>query len=224
VTEQLILLVLLAAGLAAYGWWQWHERQQRREAIALLCLERGWSFAHERDELVQQLRGTFPLFTRGTSSRRCRNVVSIPGDQRSMLFDYSYVTRRGKSTSTTHVAVAIIRLPVWLPAVRLSPENPLTRVASAVGFRDIELESVEFNRRFRVEADSREHAFAILHPLMMEHLLALPYDTWELAGGRLLVSRAGRWELGDYQTVQAAISRSIELIPDHVWRQHGASP
>jgi hypothetical protein len=224
VTAQILLLALLAAGIVVYAWWQWREHQRRREALGLMCLERGWSFAHERDELARQLRGTFPLFTRGTSTRRCRNVVSIPGDESSTVFDYSYVTRRGKSTSTTHVAVAITRLPVWLPAVRLGPENPLTRAASAVGFRDIELESVEFNRRFRVDADSREHAFAILHPLMMEHLLGLPYDSWELAGGRLLVSRPGRWDLGDYQAVHAAMTRSVELIPDHVWRGHGASP
>jgi hypothetical protein len=224
-----VVLAFAIAG-AVFGYLRWRHEQKRREAIARLCLERGWSFAPRRDELARQLRGSFPLFRQGNARRECRNVVTVTGAVPCTLFDYSYVTRRGggprgaASSSTTRVAVAIARLPVWLPSTRLAPESALTRLAGTVGFRDIELESVEFNRRFRVQADDRAHAFAVLHPLMMEHLLSQPADTWEVAGSHLLVSHPGRWDVAEYDDVVAAVRGFVELVPDHVWREHGASP
>jgi hypothetical protein len=93
-----------------------------------------------------------------------------------------------------------------------------------VGFRDIEVESAEFNRRFRVAADDRTHAFDILHPQAIEFLMAQPIDCWELTGGRLVVHKPGRWDAAQYAPAHALLEGFITLVPDYVWRKHGAGP
>jgi hypothetical protein len=227
--EPLLLVILAAVAVAVVGYLAYQQQVKRREAIALLCAQRGWSFAHADDAWVGRLRSDFPLFRRGDGKRRCREVVRIPDHPAAVLFDYSYVERsrnaKGQTSERTiRHAVAVVDLPSWLPSLRLGPEGVLSRIGSAIGFRDIELESAEFNRRFRVNADDRAHAFDLLHPTAIAYLMAQPLDTWELAGGRLLVARSGRWDPDDYARVHDLVRGFVELVPDYVWRKHGATP
>jgi hypothetical protein len=146
-----------------------------------------------------------------------------PGHRAATLFDYTYTQGSGKSSTTYKVGVAHVPLPVLLPDLRLSGEGVLSRLASSVGFRDVEVESVDFNRRFRVGADDRTHAFDVLHPQMIAFLLAQPFDDWELTRGRLLLHRRGHWQLDEYDGVLRTIAQFLTLVPDYVRRKHGAA-
>jgi hypothetical protein len=227
--EPFVVLILAAIGAVVFGYAAYQRQVRRREAIAVLCAQRGWSFSHAADGWVAELRSDFPLFRRGDGKRRCRDVVTIPGPPAAALFDYSYVERstdaKGHRTERTiRHAVAVLDLPGRLPSLRIGPEGVLSRLGSAVGLRGIELESAEFNRRFRVSADDRTHAFDVLHPAAIQLLLDQPLDCWEVAGGRLLVARRGRWDVEDYAPTHALLERFVALVPDYVWRKHGVSP
>lgn len=230
-------LPLLVVGLAVVAvlvvaYLTWRAGQRRREALRQLAMYRGWRFVDRDDSLVGLLRHDFPLLRAGNGARRCRNVMhaSTPDGLPCLLFDYSYQVRRSEgpdnssSTRTERHAVAVVELGASLPELRLAPESFLTRVASAVGFGDIDVESAEFNRRFRVRAGDRTHAFDVLHPRTIAFLLDQRLDSWELVGRRLLVSRDGRWALEDYDRVLAEVQRFVDLVPDYVWRKHGAEP
>lgn len=225
-----LLFVLAIIVVATVAYVQWKREQARREALFSLCVQRSWTYERRDDSWVQRLRGEFPLFRAGDGRRRCENVVSTgaggPGD--GVFMDYSYVTRHhskeGTSERTHRHAVALLVLPDFLPELRLASEGVLSRLASAAGFRDIELESAEFNRRFRLKAPNRAHAFDVLHPRAIEFLLAQRLDDWELVGQRLLVSTSGRWALADYEQVLEQMRAFVELIPGYVWRKHGAEP
>jgi hypothetical protein len=66
--------------------------------------------------------------------------------------------------------VEMVRIERALPRVEIVPEGLAGRVT--VGGDDIlDLESAEFNERFRIMADDARYAHAILTPLMMERLL-----------------------------------------------------
>jgi hypothetical protein len=230
-----LLFVLFGAVAAAVAYLGWRHEQQRRQALRQFAADRGWRFVDRDDTLAGQLRGDFPLFREGDGGRHCRNVLHARtrSGRECLLFDYSYQVRRrstgnnGTTTMTTRTirhAVAAVTLPAWLPELRLARENVLTKLAGAVGFGDIEVESTEFNRRFRVRAADRGHAFDVLHPRTIDFLLSQPLDSWELAGGRLLVARDGRWSIGEYDGVVAQLERFVDLVPDYVWRKHGVVP
>lgn len=220
--------VAVAVGLAI-AYVAWRGERQRREALDRLAADRGWTYAGRDDSLVRRFRRDFALFRAGNGGRHCRNVLhaSTPGGLPCLLFDYSYEVRSTSgpnnttSKRTVRHAVAAVELPAPLPELRLAPESFLTRVASSIGFGGIDLESDEFNRRFRVRASDRAHAFDVLHPRTIEFLLAQRLDSWELVGSQLLVTTGGRWDLADYDRVVAKLQRFVDLVPDYVWRKHG---
>lgn len=222
-----LVFVLFAVVAAAVAYLAWRHEQGRREALKAFAADRNWTFVARDDSLVRHFRSDFPLFRQGNSGRQCRNVLqaTTASGLPCLLFDYSYQIRRqtGKSSTTRTVrhAVATVQLPAWLPELRLAPENLLTRMAGAVGFGGIDLESAEFNRRFRVSTSDRTHAFDVLHPRSIEFLLAQRLDSWELVGNQLVVTRSGRWSIGDYDRLVGKLQIFVDLVPDYVWRKYG---
>lgn len=219
-----VAVVLAVAGAIAL--FQHRQRQRRRDALALLALERGWRYELRDDAVAARMRPYFPVLDRGFG-RRCTNVITATADADPVLmFDYEYKERRGsgrnRRTATYRWAFAATPLPEWLPTLRIDSENALTKLASMAGFRDIEVESDDFNRRFRVQAQDRTHAFDVLHPRMIEFLLQQPHDNWETCGGWLAVVRRGHWSPEDYGTTMVAVRRFQELVPDYVWRKHAS--
>ncbi len=60
----------------------------------------------------------------------------------------------------------------------IRPEDLSDKIASTVGFQDIDFESKEFNKRFRIQASDKKIAYDIIHPQMIEFILSkkgVPY-------------------------------------------------
>ncbi len=108
------------------------------------------------------------------------------------VFDFSYYVEHkdenGNITKTwNRYSCAMARHNGLWPVVHISKERALDRVAQSLGLPDIELESEEFNRMFRVQCEDRRFATALLEPQMMEFLLTTQ--------GKLTFETKGRWLL-----------------------------
>jgi hypothetical protein len=159
-----------------------------------------------------------PPFGRGDHPR-ARNVLTGKESGRPFVaFDYSFQTHSSddkghRTTSTHHWWVCVVPMPGWLGPVQVEPESALDRVAGAVGLvDDVELESEEFNRRFRVTARSRKLASDILTPRTMEYLIAADPEAWRTCGSDLV-----GYGQGHLDQVQAG-------IPSFVWKDAGGPP
>ena len=150
----LVLFFLIAMAVGVIVAVQVVAASKRRERLFAAAAMRGWTFTREAPELVHRWSGQ--PFGRG-DNRRARDVLS--GTWRGhdfVAFAYSYETSstdsKGDRTTTTHTfGVLAWSLPAWLPTLEVRPENILHRAAGAVGLgSDIELESEDFNRAFRV--------------------------------------------------------------------------
>jgi hypothetical protein len=167
-----------------------------------------------------------PPFGEG-DHRQARNVIS--GQWKSatfVAFDYSYQTHsgdgRGGRTTTTHrCGVVSVGLPTYLPQLQVTPENLLTRLGNVLGLDDIELESEDFNRAFRVEARDRKFACDVLPARTMQMLLNRPHFSWRIEGTDIIC-----WQDGEQHpaSVTAAVSTMLDVvaaIPAFVWHDHG---
>jgi hypothetical protein len=211
--------------LAAYSWWA---DQRRREQLMAFCRSKGWSFAPEDPSLVGRWTGT--PFGQG-ERRRARQVVTGTDRARSMVaFDYSYVTSstdsKGQRSETTHrFAVVVLALPTWLPRLQLTPESLLSRAAAAVGLDpDIELESEDFNRRYRVSARQPKFASDVLTPRTMQALLARPATAMRIDGNVLMSWEGGQLEPVGLLSRLATLHAFVDGIPGFVWKDHGYDP
>ena len=72
---------------------------------------------------------------------------------------------------------------ISLPPLSVDPENFLERFVGRLTGNDIDLESEEFNRAFTVGCPDRKFASDVLHPQMMEFLLAAPAGRLQVRAG-----------------------------------------
>src|SRR5690606_11195053 len=101
-------------------------------------------------------------------SRRVEHLLSGDFQGRpAAVFEYRYTTGHGKNRSTTRLTVVMLALPTFLPDLEITNEGVGARIAKMFGGQDIQFESEEFNRRWRVQASVRKTAHDIVHPRFM---------------------------------------------------------
>jgi hypothetical protein len=224
------LLLFLAIPLVGYGiYWSWKKEQERRAGLHAFALSKGWRYARD-DPYDLPDRWSVRPFHQG-HSRVAYNVIEGTDAAWPFLsFDYKYeetsTDSDGDSTTTTyHHTVTALRLPTVLPGLTIGGENLLTRLGGALGMDDIELESEDFNRRFRIRSGSPKFAHDVLHPRTMEHLLRVSdCPAIEFAGSEVLAVTKGRSSPTLVLGHLAVLRGVVEGIPSFVWKDHGFDP
>lgn len=225
-----VLLGLAVVVVLAFAVLGWVAERRRREALFAWSVDRAWSFAPGDPRLVDLLPGA--PFGRG-HSRQVRTVLRGRwGSREALALDYRYKQTSGsgkdRRTRTYDHAVVALHLPVPLPRVHVGPESVFDRVLQAFGADDIEIESHDFNRRYRVEARDRRAAVAILHPRLVELLTSVEPAEWRSdfsSEGPVLVSWwSGALEPAALQHRLVLLDRIVASVPDWLWRESGGEP
>ncbi len=194
--------------------------KKRREALAGFAAARGWRFEEEQPLLVDRFTG--PPFGLGFG-QRAYNVLYGSHDGRDLVsFDYEYKTQtsNGKQTTTTVHRFSVLGLSmggVVMPPLRVDPENFLDRFVGRLGGNDIDLESEEFNRAFTVSCPDRKFASDVLHPQMMEFLLAHRQLGWRFEQDSMLVIADGRRAPEQIDATLAVMDAITDRVPEFVW-------
>lgn len=222
----LVVLLLVVGGGAIYL--AWKAEKQRRAALAALARRLGWRFDPEKDPGHDERYGHFEIFARG-HSRAAFNTLHLELElfgrtlpARTGDYTYKVTSSNGKSTSTHtyHFSYLIVHLPfAGLPGLRIRREHLFDKLAGAFGFDDIDFESEEFSRRFHVKSTDKRFAYDVVHPRMMEFLMALEPDTLDVEQGRLCLSDGrARWKPEDFEPQLDLARRFLDLWPEHLTR------
>jgi hypothetical protein len=223
----MILFVALVVFAIAAATWQYQRNKARREKLQRYARASGWTYRPEDDSQWQRWQRS--PFDQGFD-RRARNVMSGRYRNHDMCaFDYSYKTRttdsKGNTQTHTHrYRVASLALPTYLPYLHVGPENVLTRLGNMVGMHDIELESEDFNRRFRVQANDPKFAYDVLSPRTLQKLLALPKIEWSIDGATIVSWAPGANDVPDLLARLSTLASVVDGIPSFVWHDHGVAP
>ncbi len=139
-------------------------------------------------------------------------------------FDYRYVTGGGKSRAEHHYGIVAFRVPLNFVKLNIRSEGFMDALGGALGIRDIQFESDEFNREYYVKCENDRFAFDILHPSMMEYLLSLQKLNWQLMGPYIVLIQSGNWPVAMLDSLIATTERFVQLIPDYVRQDIGFQP
>jgi hypothetical protein len=218
---------VVLVGLVAYV--SYRADQRRRALLQGFALSQGWTYVAADDSWCGRFEGD--PFGEG-DHRRVRNVLLGRHRDRDLVaFDYSFQTHssdsKGNRSTTTHrYAVCGLRLPAFLPTLELAPESVLTRFAGAIGFSDVELESEDFNRHYRVRAGDTKFAYDVLNPRTMAALVARPALHLRVAGADALCWESGRLEPAELLERLSTLDLLVDGIPSFVWSDHspGGAP
>ena len=187
-TALLVAGVVAAVGLAIYAAWQMDKK--RTEGMRQAALAMGFTFA-ERDDAV--LGHAFPAFDRG-HSRRAKNVMmGQTGGRPVTLFDHQYTIRSGKNSHTHRQTVAVFERAGPLPDFSLGPEHFFHKIATSLGYQDIDFaENPEFSKHYLLRGADET---AIREVFNADVLAFLSHERgWSVqcAGGAVAVLRADK--------------------------------
>ncbi|QTE29623.1 hypothetical protein [Pengzhenrongella sicca] len=214
-----VFVALIAAAVAAIVI---SGRRQKARLLAWTA-QTGWSLRASAPELTE--RWTGEPFGIG-SGRRATNVLTGTWQGRpAMAMQYMYTTRSGKQTTRHIREVVVLTLPAFLPTLELRPEDLGTRLVKAFGGQDIEFESEDFNRAWRVTSRSPKFAHDVVHPQLMERLLRPGAEAnLRIEGLDILTWRTGRLDVDRLATRLGLLGAVVGTIPRFVWLDHGYDP
>jgi len=215
--------IVVVAGIVAAVYWiyrqleQWgHGKRLREFALTL-----GWTYSETGGLRVNKFTG-FP-FGIGTE-REVRDVIE--GNYAGFACaSYTYRFRNqmgGKRAGDQIFTVTELGLETPYPRLDLMPENIGTRLLSTVGLPDIDLESAEFNRTWRVMCADRRYAVDFLDPRMMQLLLTASVSgvSVRVDGNRIFAWSAG---LAPVKELNRRLDLAVGVakrIPAHVERKY----
>ena len=218
----ILLFVLLAAAVVAVIRLYYYFQKIRRQKLAAVARHLGLTYYPGGYYDLEDRFKYFELFQRGDSRHSYDLIAGHKDKIEVMLFDYSYETGSGKNRTTHRRTACILTLPIrhYFPYVVIRPEGFFDKLASAVGFNDIDFESVEFSKKYFVKSKDRRFAYDVIHPRMMEYLLSVGSLYVEIANRALLVHHdtrlsPDRW-VGLYKRARGFLGKVPErlLSPD----------
>jgi len=210
------LFIVVIGGLTAYSFYASHKRQQ---ALMALASQLGLMFAPDAGGVEYKYEGLgFTPFGRG-NSRRSSNLIHGPLENLEWeIFDYRFTTGSGKNRTTHHYGIVAARIGVVLPQLQIRPEGFFDKLVEMTGFGggDINFESEQFSRRYHVSGSDRRKAYDVMHPQMIEYMLALPAMHWQMKGDVLTIVKRGRFDAPELSAVMRAMGGFVERIPEYV--------
>ncbi len=213
----------LVAVVAFVGWLQ---AKRRREGMAAYAASRGWTYVEDDPSLLDRFEGA--PFGEGHDRRAFNVLRGTDRDRPAVVFDYEYVTTSTSTDAEGHTktedhthsfSVVAVNAGAVMPALSVTPEGMFSRFFGRLTNSDIELESEDFNRAFRVTCPNRRFASDVLHPRMMEMLLQWPDLAWRFDADSLLAVRDGGQDTAEIEARLSALDAILDQVPDFVWKE-----
>jgi len=187
-----LVIVLIVLAVAGALYLNVRLRRQRREGWQRAAASLGLSFTEHDPYGLLDL--PFRLLRSGDGQGIDHVAAGTIDGVPVKVFDFWFYeeTTNSKghtSRSYSRFTCALVTVPVRCSPTTIERETIFTRIADAVGFRDLEFESEEFNRAFQVKSTDAKFASYLIDARMMEWLLATNGDSrFELSGDAILCS------------------------------------
>ncbi|HVT30585.1 MAG TPA: hypothetical protein VHE81_21435 [Lacipirellulaceae bacterium] len=226
--EQFVILLFIAGVIAVIlvAIYSYQQQQKRLAEMAALARELNWQFDPESDYEFDNQYSQFSEFCQGSGRyayNTLRGTVRLGGGAwpaRMGDFHYETTSSDGKTTHTDHhhLSYLLVELPYpALPDLRIRREGIFDAVAHVFGFTDINFESSEFSRRFHVKSSDKKFAYDVIHPAMMEFMLASNPPTIEIGRGCCcLTDGSGTWPAAEFREQLDWAEKFFNLWPKYL--------
>ncbi|TWD84645.1 hypothetical protein FB561_5839 [Kribbella amoyensis] len=139
--------------------------------------------------------------------------------RRIRMGEYVYFVRSRYYPTKNVGHVIAIELPVHLPELVVS-RQPLLEPE----LLSFDAESEAFNRQYYVASPAHRYTSAVLHPRMMECLLAHPELSFRIIGNQVVAYAPTPWTVPQTLATVPALSRVADLIPPFVLKDFAVAP
>jgi hypothetical protein len=191
---------------------------RRVHALQTWARTHGWRFTPGPDPTVG--RTYLELGLIGNGLVQATNLASGLWQGRQIhVFDLDRRRRPGSRDGVQGLFTCVaVKADMPLIPLRIRPEIAADRLASALGFNDIDFESAAFSAAFHVSSPDRKWAYDVLPPRQIEFLLRRPRWWLELGGWWCLVAVPGGLAAEKIPEAIATATGFLAGIPPHARR------
>lgn len=217
-----IAYVLAWAGVAALVEVGRRRRRERRALFTAWAAAHGWEY----DEHSAVLVGRWTAWPFRGANRTATDVLRgvVDGCPVASFTHGGSLSPRVRRAGASGLHVVMTTLPTAFPSLTITPEDGYSRTAVAVGVRDIQLESAEFNARWRVVSADPRFAHAVLQPHLMARLLEPDVEGMSvLVEDRdIALFAPGRTRPADVEPRAALLAELVRMVPRYLPDDHPA--
>ena len=204
--------------------------------------ERGWTY-EARDKSLETLWTLQPFLGRRWKLSTAIKKQTIGFDKTGYLpkasyvasgtvgnwpvraFEYSYLALAGDGVDGVEYArirrysVCAVALPNPRPLLEVYPENIGNRLTGKLGItKDIDFELEDFNRAFVIKADDKKFAYDVLHPRVMEVLLADARKlVWRIDDNHLVCWYESEFDAQEMSHRVTTLCKALDFVPRFVF-------
>lgn len=218
-----VIFILGFIAFIGFAIFSYMQEQKRIAALVEEANRLGLNFRKGKDRGLGR-RYSFLDKLRKGSNRYAQNVLSGAYHQHPVeVFGYHYETHStdSKGRRQTHhhyLHVTALTLEQGFPELRIYPETFLSKIGQAIGFDDIDFESVEFSKKFVVKSTDKKFAYDICHTRMMEYLLKHPSLCIEIEGHTLAIVYNGKLSPTNIEHQLRLLLEIRSHFPDYIFK------
>jgi hypothetical protein len=198
------------------------QAKKRREAFERLAMELGFRFYPDKDTRFAQKYGFLDHMDDGHKRYAFNRMSGEIGGQGVNLFDYHYETysRDSKGRRTKHhhyFSILTLTLPQRFPELNIEREGFFSKIGQALGFDDIDFESLEFSKRYKVQSSDKKFAYDFCNAQMIDYLLRQRDLIIEVDGNTLALTFKGKSAI---ETIRPNLDRLLKirsLMPNYLF-------
>jgi hypothetical protein len=213
--DSLVIVVVLVAVVVLIIY-SIYASGKRRKELAGWAMSKGLAFCPGNDRSFDSKYPNVNCLQKGDSRYACNIMTGTLTGREFLGCDYHYVTGSGKSRQEHNISLVIVKSPILLEPLFIRPENFLDKFAEFAGFNDIDFESAEFSKKFYVKSPDKKWAYDIIHPRMMEFLLASPEFSIQFDLLSVIVYRYNTFSPAEFEDAANLVNGIFERIPDYV--------
>ncbi|MFV0532668.1 MAG: hypothetical protein ACK5MR_03320 [Cumulibacter sp.] len=206
----ILIIVLIIVAATAAGFWIEHQRKKRIHAFAAA---RSLTYV-ARDNRWARVDTGRP-YGEGHSHKIKHVMTGAHRGRPITIYEHQWTTGSGKESQTHVMHKTLVGLPKSFPRLELSQEGMFGRLARRMGMKDIELESDDFNQKYRV-AGERRFAYDVLHPRMMQWMLSAGAPGFTINGPYIVLADSGKLDLSAVDAEIQYLDSIIEQLPRYV--------
>ncbi len=213
-----LLFVVFAIGAIIYTA---ITKQKRQAALQQLATTLNFRFSAHKDSNIPKRFHFLEDFGKGTN-RYAQNIFTGEFNGEAVtFFEYHYQTSSSGSDGRTntqhhHFTIFALSLPRNFAELIIKPEGFFAKLGQALGFDDIDFESLEFSRRYQVKSNDKKFAYDFCNARMIDYLLNEQDLIIEVEGRTLALAYHGKCSTYEMREYLRKLQKIRSLLPSHI--------
>ncbi len=199
-------------------------KQKRQAALQQLAISLNFRFSPHKDNNIPRRFHFLEDFGKGTN-RYAQNIFTGEFNGEAVtFFEYHYQTSSSDSdgsryTQHHHFTIFALSLPRSFAELVIKPEGFFAKLGQALGFDDIDFESLDFSRRYQVKSNDKKFAYDFCNARMIDYLLNEQNLVIEVEGRTLALAYRGKFSAYELPGHLRKLQKIRSLIPSHLFAQ-----